>query len=106
VVLFGRPESKAATEDERQKEDEATVYAILDKIGANKDHVDKIKRFKSNPNKAGALQPLPIRVMFVCWKTKLSTLKKAKALIESSHFKSVFFNKDRKERMGPYLMIS
>ena len=55
VVLFGVPESKATTEEERQKEDEATVFAILDEIGAYKNV--KIKRFKSNPNKAAALQP-------------------------------------------------
>ena len=47
VVLFGVPKSKATTEDERQKEEEATVFAILDEIGAYKNV--KIKRFKSNP---------------------------------------------------------
>jgi hypothetical protein len=40
-----------------QREDEATVFAILDEIGANKDYhyLDKIKRFKSNPNKIATL---------------------------------------------------
>jgi hypothetical protein len=59
LVLFGVPESKATSEEERQKDDEATVFAILDEIDAYKNV--KIKRFKSNPNKA--LQPQPIRVM-------------------------------------------
>jgi hypothetical protein len=54
----------------------------------------KIKRFKSNPNKAAALQPRPIRVMVGCRETVLITLKQAKALKGSSHFKSVFFNRD------------
>jgi hypothetical protein len=44
VVLFGDPQSKATTEDERQKEVEETVFAIFDEIGENKDHVDIIKR--------------------------------------------------------------
>jgi hypothetical protein len=92
LVLFGVPESKATSEEERQKDDEATVFAILDEIGAFKDV--KIKRFKRNPNKAAALQPRPIRVMVGCRETALITLKKAKALKGSSHFKSVFFNRD------------
>jgi hypothetical protein len=92
VVLFGVPESKATTEEERQKEDEATVFTILDEIGAYKNV--KIKRFKSNPNKAAALQPRPIRVMVGCRETVLITLKQAKALKGSSHFKSVFFKRD------------
>ena len=71
-------ESKATTEEERQKEDEATVFAILDEIGAYKNV--KIKRFKSNPNKAAALQPRPIRVTLGCEETVLITLKQEKAL--------------------------
>ena len=38
--------------NERRKEEEATVFAILDEIGAYKNV--KIKRFKSNPNKLDA----------------------------------------------------
>jgi hypothetical protein len=94
VLLFGVPESKAATVDERQKGDEATFFSILDEIGAKKDHVDKMKRFKSNPNKAKALQPLPIRVTFGCWETVLSTLKKSKGAQRIISFQMCLLNKD------------
>ena len=63
VVLFGVPTSKAATEEERVKEDEIITREILNEIGVPMDEQEaaKIKRFKS---KSTATKSLPIRVTF------------------------------------------
>ena len=55
------PTSKAATEEERAKEDERITCEILNEIGVAKDEQGgaKINRFKST-----ATKPLPIRVSF------------------------------------------
>ena len=77
-----------------KKRNLASVFAIFDVISAEKGHIDKVKRFKANPNKASGSKPLPIKVMIGCSGTALDILKKAKALKKSSKFKRVFFNKD------------
>ena len=93
VVLFGVPVSKAASDEERKKEDEITT-SILDEIGMSKDNVKEIKRFKANPNKTATSKPLPVRITLKYFSNVNITLKKAKALRDSVKFKSVFFNKD------------
>jgi len=101
VVLFGVPTSKAATEEERVKEDEIITREILNEIGVPMDEQEaaKIKRFKS---KSTATKSLPIRVTFggnldETLRTEIvvsQVLKQAKVLKDSKKFKNVFFNKD------------
>ena len=59
VVVFRVPTSKAATEEERAKEDEKITREILNEIGVPMDEQEaaKIKRFKS---KSTATKSLPI----------------------------------------------
>ena len=98
VVLFEVPTSKAATEEERVKEDEIITREILNEIGVPMDEQEaaKIKRFKS---KSTATKRLPIRVIFggnldeSMW-TEIEVsqvLKQAKVLKDSKKFKNVFF---------------
>jgi hypothetical protein len=63
VVLFGVPTSKAATEEERVKEEEIITREKLNEIGVPMDEkeVAKIKRFKS---KSTVTKTLPMRVIF------------------------------------------
>jgi hypothetical protein len=49
-VLFGVPDSTAATVEEREKEDDKTTRKILEDIGLELEYADdikKIRRFKS-----------------------------------------------------------
>ena len=94
VVLFGVPISTATSDEEREKEDEATTFEILAEIEIEKKDVEKIKRFKANPKRTAAAKSLPVRVTFKWEEDVLISLKKAKALKDSSKFKNVFFNKD------------
>ena len=101
MVLFGVPTSKAATEEERAKEDEKITREILNEIGIPKDEQEaaKIKRFKS---KSTVTKSAPIRVSFGAnldetMRTEIvvsQVLKQAKVLKDSKKFKTVFFNKD------------
>ena len=62
-MVYNFPTSKAATEEERVKEDENITREILNEIGVAMDEqvAAKIKRFKS---KSTATKSLPIRVIF------------------------------------------
>jgi hypothetical protein len=92
LVLFGVP-SAATSDEERKKEDEATILAIFEEIGLKKDSIIEVKRFKANPIKTAASKPLPVRIRLTgCCLNEV--LKKAKTLKNSVKFKSVFFNKD------------
>jgi hypothetical protein len=62
LVLFGVPASTATSDEERIKEDEATISAIFEEIEMNKDCAIEVKRFKANPTKTTASKPLPIRI--------------------------------------------
>ena len=84
VVLFGVPISTATSDEEREKEDEAATFEILAEIGIEKKDVEKIKRFKANPNRTAAAKSLPVRVTFKWEEDVLISLKKAKALKDSS----------------------
>jgi hypothetical protein len=68
VVLFGVSNSTAATEGEREKEDEKTTREILEEIGVELKYdeldIKKIRRIKSTSKKAAPTNPLPIRVCF------------------------------------------
>jgi hypothetical protein len=97
VVLFGVPTSKAATEEERVKEDEIIKREILNEIGVPMDEQEaaKIKRFKSKPT---VTKSLPIRVIFggnldETMRTEI-LVSQAKVLKDSKKFKTVYFNKD------------
>jgi hypothetical protein len=61
LVLFGVPASTETSDEERKKEDEATISAIFEEIGMNKDCAIEVKRFKANPTKTTASKPLPIK---------------------------------------------
>ena len=93
LVLFGVPASAATSDEERKKEDEATISAIFEEIGLRKDCVIEVKRFKANPIKTTASKPLPVRISLGTCSVN-EVLKKAKTLKNSVKFKSVFFNKD------------
>jgi hypothetical protein len=100
-MVYNFPTSKAATEEERVKEDENITREILNEIGVAMDEqvAAKIKRFKS---KSTATKSLPIRVIFggnldETMRTEIvvsQVLKQAKVLKDSQKFKTVFFNKD------------
>ena len=45
VVLFGVPNSTAATEEEREKEDEKTTREIFEEIGLKIEYADGIKKY-------------------------------------------------------------
>ena len=67
VVLFGVPNSTAATEEEREKEDEKTTREIFEEIGIElkyADDIKKIRRIKSTSKTTAPTNPLPIRVCF------------------------------------------
>jgi len=80
MVLFGVPESNAATDEERTKEDEATTFEILEEIGIDKGNVYQVKRFRTNSKKTTASKPLSIRVTFIDnGDIVLDTLKKQRS---------------------------
>jgi antitoxin component of RelBE/YafQ-DinJ toxin-antitoxin module len=102
VVLFGVPNSTAATEEEREKEDEKTTREILEEIGLEIDgaeDIKKIRRIKSTSKKAAPTNPLPIRVCFGELHNETyirieEVLKKSKSLKDSQKYKKVFINRD------------
>ena len=85
VVLFGVPTSTALSDEEREREDETTAYEILKEIGMEDKKVypiEKIKRFKANPNRTAVAKPLPVRITFTFEEDALNKSKSAKGFFQ------------------------
>jgi hypothetical protein len=65
VVLSGVPNSTAASEEDREKEDEKTTREVLVELKYDELDIKKIRRIKSTGKKAAPTNPpLPIKVCF------------------------------------------
>ena len=103
VVLFGVPNSTAATVKERENEDEKTTREILEEIGLEIDGAEDIKkiwRIKSTSKIVAPTDPpLLIRVCFGELHNETyirieEVLTKSKSLKDSQKRKKAFINRD------------
>ena len=106
VILFGIPNSKAATIEEKAKDDEQKVKQIFNQIGITNGEF-KVQRFKANPSKPSVAPP-PVRVNLgvqglETWLKPEEVIKAAKQLKKSTEFKEVFIGLDLTESQIAHL---
>ena len=95
IIVFGLTQSGAANEDERKKEDEASVRKLISDIKCNANEVKSVHRFKP---RAIDKTPPPIIVTLVDEYARSGILRSTKMLKDiPAYARKVYINPDRTE---------